>query len=251
MVDMHSHIIYGIDDGSKSKEMTLEMLKLSIECGVKKIVATPHYMKGRFNVEYSEVKDKVNELRQMVSEEKLDIEIYCGQEVYYRENILEYYEEGVIGTINDSRYMLIELPMMEFDVNSVIDNLYELTLKGIIPIIAHPERYIPFIKNPSLINDFIKEGYLFQLNTGSVIGDFGKDVKRLALNYLENNVYSVVGSDAHSNRNRNTDISEAISGVLRDYKCEFGKNGQLVLEDKEIVRKSAFIKERKKLFGIF
>ena len=72
MVDMHSHIIYGIDDGSKSKEMTLEMLKLSIECGVKKIVATPHYMKGRFNVEYSEVKDKVNELRQMVSEEKLD-----------------------------------------------------------------------------------------------------------------------------------------------------------------------------------
>ena len=177
MVDMHSHIIYGIDDGSKSKEMTLEMLKLSIECGVKKIVATPHYMKGRFNVEYSEVKDKVNELRQMISEEKLDIEIYCGQEVYYRENILEYYEEGAIGTINDSRYMLIELPMMEFDVNSVIDNLYELTLKGIIPIIAHPERYIPFIKNPSLINDFIKEGYLFQLNTGSVSEDFGKDVK--------------------------------------------------------------------------
>ena len=147
--------------------------------------------------------------------------------------------------------MLIELPMREFDVNNVIDNLYELTLKGIIPIIAHPERYIPFIKNPSLINDFIKEGYLFQLNTGSVIGDFGKDVKRLALNYLENNVYSVVGSDAHSNVNRNTDISEAISGVLRDYKCEFGKNGRLVLEDKEIIRKLALIKERKKLFGIF
>ena len=82
MIDMHSHIIYGVDDGSKNKEMTLEMLKLSIECGVKKIVATPHYMKGRFNVEYGEIKDKINELRQMVSEEKLDIEIYCGQEVY-------------------------------------------------------------------------------------------------------------------------------------------------------------------------
>ena len=248
MIDMHSHIIYGVDDGSKNKEMTLEMLKLSVGCGVKKIVATPHYMKGRFVVEYGEIKDKVNELRQIIKNEALDIEIYCGQEVYYRENILE---EGAIGTINDSKYMLIELPMMEFDVNSVIDNLYELTLKGIIPIIAHPERYIPFIKNPSLINDFIKEGYLFQLNTGSVIGDFGKDVKRLALNYLENNVYSVVGSDAHSNVNRNTDISEAISGVLRDYKYEFGKNGQLVLEDKEIIRKSALIKERKKLFGIF
>ena len=87
MIDMHSHIIYGVDDGSKNKEMTLEMLKLSIECGVKKIVATPHYMKGRFNVEYVEIKDKINELRQMVSEEKLDIEIYCGQE-FIIENIL-------------------------------------------------------------------------------------------------------------------------------------------------------------------
>lgn len=251
MVDMHSHIIYGIDDGSKSKEMTLEMLKLSIECGVKKIVATPHYMKGRFNVEYSEVKDKVNELRQMVSEEKLDIEIYCGQEVYYRENILEYYEEGAIGTINDSRYMLIELPMMEFDVNSVIDNLYELTLKGIIPIIAHPERYIPFIKNPSLINDFIKEGYLFQLNTGSIVGDFGKEVKKLALNYLGNGVYYICGSDAHSDGRRNTHISKECLEILSNYKDEFIKNGQLILDDKEVKRKINLIKERKKLFGIF
>ena len=129
MIDMHSHIIYGVDDGSKNKEMTLEMLKLSIGCGVKKIVATPHYMKGRFVVEYGEIKDKVNELRQIIKNEALDIEIYCGQEVYYRENILEYYEEGAIGTINDSRYMLIELPMREFDVNNVIDNLYELTLR--------------------------------------------------------------------------------------------------------------------------
>ena len=251
MVDMHSHIIYGIDDGSKSKEMTLEMLKLSIECGVKKIVATPHYMKGRFNVEYSEVKDKVNELRQMVSEEKLDIEIYYGQEVYYRENILEYYEEGAIGTINDSRYMLIELPMMEFDVNSVIDNLYELTLKGIIPIIAHPERYIPFIKKPSLINDFIKEGYLFQLNAGSIVGDFGKEVKKLALNYLGNGVYYICGSDAHSDGKRNTHISEDCLEILSNYKDEFIKNGQLILEDKEVKRKINLIKERKKLFGIF
>ena len=251
MIDMHSHIIYGVDDGSKNKEMTLEMLKLSIECGVKKIVATPHYMKGRFNVEYGEIKDKINELRQMVSEEKLDIEIYCGQEVYYRENILEYYEEGAIGTINDSRYMLIELPMREFDVNNVIDNLYELTLKGIVPIIAHPERYIPFIKKPSLINDFIKEGYLFQLNAGSIVGDFGKEVKKLALNYLGNGVYYICGSDAHSDGKRNPNMSEECLKVLSDYKSEFIKNGQLILDDKEVKRKINLIKERKKLFGIF
>ena len=245
MIDMHSHIIYGVDDGSKNKEMTLEMLKLSIGCGVKKIVATPHYMKGRFVVEYGEIKDKVNELRQIIKNEALDIEIYCGQEVYYRENILEYYEEGAIGTINDSRYMLIELPMREFDVNNVIDNLYELTLKGIVPIIAHPERYMPFIKN------FIKEGYLFQLNTGSIVGDFGKEVKKLALNYLGNGVYYICGSDAHSDGKRNTHISEDCLEILSNYKDEFIKNGQLILDDKEVKRKINLIKERKKLFGIF
>ena len=181
----------------------------------------------------------------------MDIEIYCGQEVYYRENILEYYEEGAIGTINDSRYMLIELPMREFDVNNVIDNLYELTLKGIVPIIAHPERYIPFIKKPSLINDFIKEGYLFQLNAGSIVGDFGKEVKKLALNYLGNGVYYICGSDAHSDGRRNTHISKECLEILSNYKGEFIKNGQLILDDKEVKRKINLIKERKKLFGIF
>lgn len=209
------------------------------------------FLWGRFVVEYGEIKDKVNELRQIIKNEALDIEIYCGQEVYYRENILEYYEEGAIGTINDSRYMLIELPMREFDVNNVIDNLYELTLKGIVPIIAHPERYIPFIKKPSLINDFIKEGYLFQLNAGSIVGDFGKEVKKLALNYLGNGVYYICGSDAHSDGKRNTHISEDCLEILSNYKDEFIKNGQLILDDKEVKRKINLIKERKKLFGIF
>ena len=164
---------------------------------------------------------------------------------------MEYYEEGAIGTINDSRYMLIELPMREFDVNNVIDNLYELTLKGIVPIIAHPERYIPFIKKPSLINDFIKEGYLFQLNAGSIVGDFGKEVKKLALNYLGNGVYYICGSDAHSDGRRNTHISKECLEILGNYKGEFIKNGQLILEDKEVKRKINLIKERKKLFGYF
>ena len=147
--------------------------------------------------------------------------------------------------------MLIEFPMREFDVNNVIDNLYELTLKGVVPIIAHPERYIPFIKKPSLINDFIKEGYLFQLNAGSIVGDFGKEVKKLALNYLGNGVYYIFGSDAHSDERRNTHISEDCLKILGNYKDEFIKNGQLILEDKEVKRKINLIKERKKLFGIF
>lgn len=111
----------------------------------KKIVATPHYMKGRVQVEYSDIKDKAKELLELIKRGGLDMEIYYGKEVYYKEKLLEYYEE---------------------------------TLKG----------------------------YLFQLNTGSVSEDFGKDVKKLAFNYLKNNVYFIIGSDLLSNGNRNTYI---------------------------------------------
>ena len=251
MIDIHSHIIYGVDDGARTKEMTLEMLKLSEESGVKKIVATPHYMKGRFQIEYNEIKEIVNEIRQMAKEENLNIEIYYGQEVYYTENIFKYYMEGEIGTINNSRYMLIELPMREFDVNKVIDGLYELTLRGIKPIVAHPERYIPFIKDPSLINAFIKEGYLFQLNADSVIGEFGKSVKKLALLYLENGVYDVIGSDAHSIKNRNTDMRKPIEEVLYKYRNDFYKNGQNILENEIVEKEEKLIKARRKFFDIF
>ena len=89
----------------------------------------------------------------------------------------------MIGTINNTRYMLIEFPMLEFNIEEAINTLYELQIRGIVPIIAHPERYKPFIKKPSMINSLIKEGMLFQLNAGSITGSFGKEVKKTA-NYI-------------------------------------------------------------------
>ena len=90
--------------------------------------------------------------------------------------MLEYYNDNMIGTINNTKYMLIEFPMLEFNIDEVINTIYELQIRGITPIIAHPERYKQFIKKPSTINTFIKEGMLFQLNAGSITGAFGKDV---------------------------------------------------------------------------
>ena len=247
MIDFHSHILPGIDDGSRNLEQSIYMVNEAKNVGFTKIISTSHYMENYYECNEQERKRLLKEVQDSVD----GIELYLGNEIYITNNMIDLLKNGQASSINNTRYVLFEFPLINTKPMNDKEVIYRLIENGYIPIIAHPERYIPFIKNPSLINDFIKEGYLFQLNTGSAIGDFGKDVKRLALNYLENNVYSVVGSDAHSNVNRNTDISEAISGVLRDYKCEFGKNGQLVLEDKEIIRKSALIKERKKLFGIF
>ena len=226
MIDIHSHIINEIDDGSKSIEMTITMLKKAEISGTKSIVATPHFMRGRFDVEYSEVLKRVEELKK------------------------EYFNDKCIGTINGSRYMLIELPMLEFNLDEVIDTIYELQIRKIVPIIAHPERYKQFIKKPSMINALIKEGMLFQLNAGSIAGNFGKDVKKTAQRFLEHNVYSFIGSDAHRDRGRDTDMSEALKLLEKSQKRAFISNASAMLDDEEVAFNGTAVKE-KKFLGLF
>ena len=250
MVDMHSHIINEIDDDSKSIEMTINMLKKAEESGTTDIIATPHFMRGRFEVEYKDVIKRAEELKKIVKENNIHINIYVGQEVYYSKNLLEYYNDKIIGTINNTKYMLIELPMLEFDIDEVINTIYELQIRGIVPIIAHPERYKPFIKKPSMINKLINEGMLFQMNAGSISGDFGKDVKKTAAKYLEHNVYSFIGSDAHRDRGRDTDMSEALN-ILESYERKvFINNGKAMLQNEDVEFKGTAVKE-KKFLGIF
>ena len=250
MVDIHSHILAGIDDGSKDIEMTISMLKKAEKSGTTDIIATPHFMRGRFEVEYNEILKKVEELKEISRENNIDINIYTGQEIYYNKNILEYYKNNMIGTINNTKYMLIELNMLEFDIDEVINTIYELQIRGITPIIAHPERYKPFIKKPSMINTFIKEGMLFQVNAGSITGAFGKDVKKTATKYLENNIYSFIGSDAHRDIGRDTDIKEALDILEISQRKAFIDNGKLMLKNEEVKFKGTLVKE-KKFVGIF
>lgn len=255
MIDLHSHILWDIDDGSKSKEMTLNMLKIAEKNGTTKIVATPHFYRGVWEASFDKVKERIEEVKLLAKENNISIGIYGGQEVYYTENILLHYNEGFINTINNSKYMLIELPMKEFNISEVIDNIYELQLKGITPILAHPERYIPFIKNPILINKFIKEGFLFQLNAGSISGAFGKEVKKTAETFAENKIYSFMGSDAHRDEKRDTNLSVGITSIEKinsEYIKIFNDNGQSAIENKEINFIGHKVKEKKKKFlGIF
>ena len=250
MIDIHSHIINEIDDGSKNIEMTINMLKKAEQSGTTDIIATPHFMRGRFEVEYNEVVKKVEGLREIAKENNIDINIYAGQEVYYSKNILEYYNDKIIGTINNTKYMLIELPMLEFNIDEVINIIYELQIRGITPIIAHPERYKLFIKKPSMINSLIKEGMLFQLNAGSITGNFGKDVKKTATKYLENNIYSFIGSDAHRDIGRDTDMKEALGILEINQRRSFINNGKLMLKNEDVIFNGSLVKE-KKFLGIF
>lgn len=255
MVDIHSHILWEIDDGAKTKEMSLEMLRQAISGGSKKIVATPHFIRGHYEIDINELEKKVDDLRVLAEKNRIDIGIYLGKEVCYTEKILDYYDYGFITTINHSRYMLIEFRNRDFSIEEILDNLYELQIRGIAPVIAHPERYLSFIKKPELINKFIQAGYLFQLNANSLLGYFNKDVKNTAIKFLKNDIYSFIGSDAHRDENRNANMQEALKN-LEELKRGYGKiletNGEKLLNNEEISFIGTEIKaKRKGIFSVF
>lgn len=253
MIDIHSHILPGIDDGSKNIKMTLEMLKMAAEDGTKEIVATPHYCKGYGETPYEEVKRLVDEFKKLAKGEGIEININYGQEVHYDEEMIENYKEGIIGTINDSKYMLIELPMRKIDSNT-LDVIYELQVLGVNPILAHPERYREIIDKPSYINKFIEEGFLFQMNSGSLLGQFGTDVKKTAEILLDHNVYNFIGSDAHNSSNRCTGISEGIGLSKKKGRINeelFIESGRRMLKNEDVEFIGEKIREKKSLFSFF
>lgn len=254
MIDFHSHILHGVDDGSKDEDMTVDMLKLAKKSGTTGIVATPHFFRGRFQVPYEEIKREVAKLKTLAKEKDIDIEIYCGQEVYYTSRILESFQCGDIGTIENSRYMLIEFPLREFSVDEVINDIYELQLKGVVPIIAHPERYKKFIEAPELINKFIEEGFLFQLNTGSITGDFGGGVKKTAKLFVKHKIYSTIGSDGHRSQVRTTDMTEGIKAIEKinpGYAREMENISQEILMNNKVEFRGERIRKQGGIFNIF
>lgn len=253
MIDIHSHIIPGIDDGSKSMEMTLEMLRNAEKSGTKKIVATPHYLMEYGEATINEVKDHVQKINSIVNAEGINIEVYAGQEVYFTHKIISDYLEGNIGTINDSRYMLIELSMRSQE-KDVFDTLYELQVRNIIPIIAHPERYKYIINKPSVINNFINEGYLFQMNAGSLQGAFGESVRKTAEILVSNGIYNFIGSDAHNITSRSVGISDAVD--LADVKNKisselFRESSKRLILNEDIEFCGEKVKEKKSIFSFF
>ena len=132
-----------------------------------------------------------------------------------------------------------------------VQYIYELRIRGIIPIIAHPERYSEVIRNPEVLNDFIEEGCLFQLNAGSIRGDFGKDSKKTAELLVKNGVYSFVGSDAHNNSFRRTGIKEECKEVFKrniDLRKIFMENSIKLLNNEEIEFTGNLIKKKRGLF---
>lgn len=197
MTDIHSHLLFDVDDGSRTIEESIELLKQMSEIGFKNVILTPHYIKGsEYSSENPEKKKKLLELKKAIEEENIDINIYLGNEIFINNEIYDLVKNGAIHTLNNTRYILVELPFHN-QIVGLEDIIYELKIKGLIPIIAHPERYTYFQENYKEVDRLKEEGFLFQGNYASILGYYGKESQKLLKYMLKKQYIDYLGTDIH------------------------------------------------------
>lgn len=251
MIDTHCHIIPGIDDGAGDIETSLEMLKIAEEDGIKTIIATPHYYRNKYECNIEDARNHLDKLKELSQSEGISVEIIQGQEVFLDKYTVDLYKNGTIGTINNSKYILVETSFAGSKPKDVLENIYEIRLLGLTPILAHPERYGFIIEDNSSINEFIKEGCLFQITSSSITGIFGKDVKKTSENLIKSGICNFIGSDAHTTGRRSPKMKEALEEVrkLNENAYEsIEKNSEAVISNKELDIKMELVKKKRRFF---
>ena len=238
MIDIHSHILPNIDDGARSIEETFNLIKEAQKAGFEAIISTSHYMENYYETDVPEREVWVKAICENLQTKNIETNLYLGNEIYFSDNIIELLEQRKASTINDTSYVLFELPLNAEPMN-LYDVVYEMLQYKLVPILAHPERYSYVQKDPDLVYDLIEKGVLMQANYGSIIGQYGEKAQIIVRKFFENNMVHFLGSDVH----RPNTIYPKIPQILREIESIIGsekleelttKNPKLLLNNKKI-----------------
>lgn len=220
-VDIHSHILPGIDDGAKTWEDSLKMLRTASDEGIGTIIATPHY--GLYNQDYdiNHARTLVDEINQRAIASGIDIKVLLGNELYYIPGIVSSVVQGAAATMAGSKYVLIEFSE-GIDPSDAEEAVREFTSTGYIPIIAHVERYTNlFDRSLSIITQLKNCGALLQVNTNSITGRGRQSIfhkkdnrNRLSIDLLTSGMVDFVATDAHNTAGRAPHILTAVEKML-------------------------------------
>ncbi len=191
MIDLHTHILFDVDDGAHSIEDIINMLTSASSIGIKHVVLTPHVSKYRPSKCSKDMMIKrFDQLKAVINERGMDIELYLGAEIDEHDDLIETVKSGA--NIHQSKYVLIDFSMRTTDISEVI---YEMNLYGYQVIIAHPER-LDYLEYESLV-ELKKEGALFQVSSNHLVYKHPKKVHKIAMKLLKDELIDIVSSDAH------------------------------------------------------
>ena len=237
-IDLHSHILPGLDDGSKNMDQTLKMLEIAYSEGIRTIIATPHYQDGILDNNLMKVEASISELKEHITDKFPDLKLLVGSEIYFSHDVISLLSDNLIPTLSGSRYILVEFsPMAES--RYMEDGLQRLILEGYLPILAHAERYDAIRTQIGLIAEWISMGIYIQVNAMSIEGAFGKNHEKLSKKLLKKHWVHFVATDCHSDRTRAPRIRDVACFIAKkygeEYKNEIFFNNPMKVIDNNII----------------
>jgi len=208
MIDIHSHILPGLDDGAQNMGEAVEMARIAAEDGTKVLFATPHIAAEISLSLAAEIPGRTAQLQSMLDEQEIDIKLIPGAEVYPISSIVESLDKGAPLLLGESHCMLLDAPLSQLP--DGFDQLVnDLQSRGITAILAHPERVRVIQKNPQSLEDLVHKGLLLQVNALSVVGGHGSVARRTAETLIRHKWVQLIASDAHSPHTRKPGLGEA------------------------------------------
>lgn len=218
MVDIHSHILPGIDDGAVTVYDTLDMADLAFRSGTEQIVATPHCnIPGVYDNYFDEAYRKAfNTAKDAIENEGIPIKLLPGMEVFATDDLPDIIAAKKLIGLNNTQNLLIEFDFGE-DPVFVENILREVKNSGMTPVIAHAERYMFVQENPETVLQWHRQGYFVQVNKGSFLGKFGRNAEKTAFLLLNHNLITAVASDSHSPVHRTPCMSDAYGYLAQEY----------------------------------
>ncbi|MEF2554203.1 CpsB/CapC family capsule biosynthesis tyrosine phosphatase [Aurantimonas sp. A2-1-M11] len=208
MIDLHSHILCGIDDGAKSLDISVEMARMAVEDGVQVMACTPHIVPGVYLNEPSDIARRVGELKAALAGEGIALSLVSGADVHIAPDLLSRLSSEAPPTLNGSNYFLFEPPHHVLPPRLVAFSR-GLISSGFVPILTHPERLSWVSAHYEIIRELAGEGVLMQVTAGSLTGDFGRSAQKLADRLVEEGLCDILASDAHNTEGRPPGLSKA------------------------------------------
>jgi protein-tyrosine phosphatase len=248
-VDLHSHVLDGIDDGAKDLAQSLRLCELYVKNGFTKVCATPHFIKGgKYEPEASLIQEKVAVLNKALKAKEIPLEIASGMEIKLTGDTIYGFKQEELLSLNGSSYVLVELPTT--DVKNFVNNiLFEIQSEGFIPIVAHPERYMNNMIDLSYFKELVDRGILLQVNKGSIVGEFGKSAYVNAQKLLKAGLVHFISTDTHKERFRNPNMKEVQKKLIKlvgqnNTELLLCDNPQAVWEDEPVMPMKKFTRHK-------
>lgn len=254
MIDLHCHILPGIDDGPKNLEQSLEMATKARSQGITHLMCTPHHNNGRFVNPAEVIKKEVLTLQSELDKRNIDLKLLVGQENRLTGTLLQEIEKKEIVCFGKrNNFLLIEFPTTDVPLYAE-KLLFKLVSQGYTPIIVHPERNTVFINDPNKLLPFLEMGVITQGTAPSIVGLFGRKIQKTAKKMLQANLIQMIASDAHSLEKRNFYLEEAYFMIQKEFGEEkvfrLKKMPRDILSGNKIERQ-AYQKVKNNLFNLF